>query len=158
MAALARARKKIPLIPIAICLVVAIGLVIALLYLSRPIAKPASGGPPASAEARAYVGNLALSDVTMQSSENFMKQRVVEIQGNITNNGPRPLDSVDVYCLFSGIDGREIYRERAPIVRAEGKPLNPHEMRSFRLPFDTLPDGWNQSMPKLVIAQITFSK
>lgn len=157
MAAPARARKKIPLIPIAICLVVAIGLVIALLYLSGPVTKPATGGP-ASAEARAYVGNLALSNVTMQSSENFMKQRVVEIQGKITNNGPRALDSVDVYCLFSGVDGREIYRERAPIVRAQGKPLNPHETRSFRLPFDTLPDGWNQSMPKLVIAQITFSK
>lgn len=157
MAAPARARKKIPLIPIAICLIVAIALVIALLYLSGPVAKPVSGGQ-ASAEARAYVGNLALSDVTMQSSENFMKQRIVEIQGNITNNGPRPLDSIDVYCLFSGVDGREIYRERAPIVRAQGKPLTPHETRSFRLPFDTLPDGWNQSMPKLVIAQITFSK
>lgn len=157
MAAPVRARKKIPLIPIAVCLVIAIGLIIALLYLSRPVTKPANGGP-ASPEARAYVGNLALSDVTMQSSENFMKQRVVEIQGNITNNGRRALGSVDVYCLFSGVDGREIYRERVPIVRAQGKALHSHETRAFRLPFDTLPDGWNQSMPKLVIAQITFSE
>lgn len=157
MAAPARARKKLPLIPIVVCLVVAIGLVIALLYLSGPVTKPENNGP-AAPEARAYVGNLALSDVTMQASENFMKQRVVEIQGKITNNGPRALDSVDVYCLFSGTDGREIYRERSPIVRGGGSPLNSHETRSFRLPFDSLPDGWNQAMPKLVIAQITFSK
>ena len=157
MAAPARARKKVPLIPIVVCLIVAIGLVAALLYLSGPVTKPENSGP-AAPEARAYVGNLALSDVTMQASENFMKQRVVEIQGKITNNGPRALDSVDVYCLFSGTDGREIYRERLPIVQAKGTPLSPHETRSFRLPFDSLPDGWNQAMPKLVIAQITFSK
>jgi hypothetical protein len=140
-----------------VCLVVAIGLVIALLYLSGPVTKPENGGR-AAPEARAYVGNLALSDVTMQSSENFMKQRVVEIQGKITNNGPRALDSIDVYCLFSGTDGREIYRERLPIVQAKGTPLSPRETRSFRLPFDSLPDSWNQAMPKLVIAQITFAK
>lgn len=157
MAAPVSARKKLPLIPIVICLVVAIALVVALLYISGPVTKPKNNGP-AAPEARAYVGNLALSDVTMQASENFMKQRVVEIQGKITNNGPRALDSVDVYCLFSGTDGREIYRERLPIVRGGSSGLNSHETRSFRLPFDSLPDGWDQAMPKLVIAQITFSK
>jgi hypothetical protein len=157
MAAPARARKRVPLIPIVVCLILAIGLVTALLYLSGPVTKPENSGT-AAPEARAYVGNLALSDVTMQASENFMKQRVVEIQGKITNNGPRALDSVDVYCLFYGADGREIYRERLPIVRARGTALNPHETRSFRLPFDNLPDGWNQAMPRLVIAQITFAK
>lgn len=157
MAAPVRARKKIPLIPIVVCLIVGIGLVIALLYVSGPVTNPVSNGR-AAPEARAYVGNLALSDVTLQASENFMKQRVVEIQGKIANNGPRALDSIDVYCLFYGADGREVYRERLPIVRARGRALDPHETRSFRLPFDNLPDDWNQAMPKLVIAQITFSK
>jgi hypothetical protein len=157
MAATVPAHRKLPLIPIVICFLVAIGLVIALLYLSGPVTKPAETRT-ASPEARAYVGNLALSDVKMQAAENLMQQRVVEIRGNITNNGPRPLESVDVYCLFDGIDGRELYRERLPIVRSKAKSLNPHETRSFRLPFDSLPDGWNQAMPKLVIAQITFAR
>ncbi len=157
MAAPTSSRRKLPLIPIAICFIVAIGLVIALLYLSGPVTKPA-GNSRATPEARAYVGNLALSDVKMQAAENLMQQRVVEIRGKITNNGPRPLESVDVYCLFYGVDGRELYRERLPIVRSKGAALNPHETRSFRLPFDSLPDGWNQVMPKLVIAQITFAK
>jgi hypothetical protein len=26
------------------------------------------------------------------------------------------------------------------------------------MPFDTLPDGWNQALPKMVIAQIKFVK
>jgi hypothetical protein len=157
MAASVLTRKKLPLVPIVVCVVIAAGLVIALLYLNRPVTRPENSGR-AAPEARAYVGNLALSDVTMQATENFMQQRVVEIQGKITNNGPRPLESVDVYCLFYGVDGSEIHRERLPIVPARGAALTPHETRPFRLPFDSLPDGWNQTMPRLVIAQIVFAK
>lgn len=126
------------------------------LYLNRPVAKAPE--PAASAEAKAYVANLELSNVTMKASENFMRQQVVEIQGNIANRGPRALRSIDIYCLFSGVDGREIHRERVPIVQSKGAPLKPGEVRGFRLPFDTLPDGWNQALPKMVIAQITFAQ
>jgi hypothetical protein len=94
----------------------------------------------------------------MQASENFVKQRLVEVQGKISNNGPRALKSVDIYCLFYGIDGQEIHRERVPILSAEGRPLQPQETRNFRLPFDTLPDGWNQAVPRMVIARITFAQ
>lgn len=148
-------RKK-PIAPLVVSAVVVVLAIIAVaVYLARPPAK-STVDAPASGEAKAYVHNLGLSDVRMQASENFMRQQVVEIEGKIANNGPRPLKSVDVYCLFYGIDGREIHRERVPIVRA-GAPLKPNETRDFRLPFDSLPDGWNQAMPKMVIAQIAFA-
>lgn len=93
----------------------------------------------------------------MQATENFAQQRIVEVQGKISNDGPRALHAVAIYCLFYGIDGREIHRERASILQATGKPLQPQETRNFRLPFDTLPDGWNQAVPHMVIAQISFA-
>jgi hypothetical protein len=111
----------------------------------------------ASADAKAYVKNLELADVNMQAAENFMKQQVVEVVGKISNRGPRALDSVYVYCLFYGVNGQLLHRERVPIVRSKGKKLAPNETRAFRLPFDALPAGWNQDMPKLVVAQITFA-
>ena len=126
-----------------------------LVYLNRP-AKTTEQGP-ASPEAKAYVRNLALSDVSMKASENFMRQQVVEIEGKIANDGTRALKSVEVYCLFYGVDGREVHRERVPIVRSSTAALKPNETRAFRLPFDSLPDGWNQAMPKMVIAQIAFA-
>jgi len=126
-----------------------------LLYLSRP-AKNGSP-PPASGEAKAYVSKLTLSDVTMQATENFMKQRVVEIEGKIANGGDRDLHGIDVFCLFYDVGGREIHRERVPILNRKGPPLRPGESRGFRLPFDTLPEGWNQAMPRLVIAGINFT-
>jgi hypothetical protein len=96
---------------------------------------------------------LQLSDVSTQASENLMQQQVVEVQGKITNHGTRKLAVVEVYCLFYGADNREIHRERQPIV----KDLAAGETRAFRLPFDSLPDGWNQAMPRLAIAKISFA-
>ena len=93
----------------------------------------------------------------MQATENFMNQQVVEVEGKIANAGPKPLRSVDVFCLFRSVDGSEIRRERLSIVRTAGKPLKPGEVRSFRLPFDSIPDSWNQAMPQMVIAQIAFA-
>ena len=142
-------------VPLAVAGAIGVLVLIALgVYLSRPAQKPAE--QPASPEANAYVKNLELSDVQMKASENFMKQQVVEIDGKITNRGPRQIDSIVVSCYFYGVDGRMIHRERVPVVRSHGTVLKPGETRSFRLPFDSLPEGWNQAMPRLVIAQITF--
>jgi hypothetical protein len=142
--------------PIVVGLLVLIGLIAAVLYLRRPVSQAPQSG--ASAEAIAYLPYLGLSDVSMEANENFMKQRVIEIKGKITDKGPRSLRAVDVYCLFYGIDGREIHRERLPIVNAKTAALRPRETRSFRLPFDAVPDGWNQALPKMVIARIDFAE
>jgi hypothetical protein len=147
--------KRIPrglLIGAAATVIVLAGI---LVYLSRPTKD--GGSPPVSAEAKAYVSKLTLSDVTMQATENFMKQRVVEIEGKIANGGDRALQGIDVYCLFYDVGGREIHRERVPILNRKGPPLRPGDTRPFRLPFDTLPEGWNQAMPRLVIAGINFA-
>lgn len=149
-------QRKIPVAPLVIGAVILVALIAALIYLNRPVPKVVER--PASTEAKAYLPNLALSDVSMKAAENFMKQQVVEIDGSIQNKGKRALGSVEVYCLFSGADGREVYRERVPIVPPKGSPLEPGETRHFRLPFDTLPDTWNQAMPRMVIAQITFAQ
>jgi hypothetical protein len=149
-------KRKLPIAPLLVAAIVVVALIAWLMYLKKPTAKPIES--TASAEAKAYLPNLELSGVTMKATENFMKQQVVEIEGNIANKGPRPLQSVDIYCHFYGVDGREIYRERVPILKSKGTPLMPGEVRRFRLPFDTLPDGWNQALPRMVIAQITFAQ
>jgi hypothetical protein len=145
------ARKQFPTVPLVIGAVAVVIGIAALVYLSRPAPKPADEGP--SAEAKAYLPNLQLSDVNMQASENLMQQRVVEIQGHITNKGPRTIHRIEVECIFDGVNHQSIYRERVPIVSAD---LAPNQTRQFRLPFDSLPDAWNQAMPHLVIAQIQF--
>jgi hypothetical protein len=149
--AITSARK----IPVSAWIIAAISIVVlaaGVFYLSRPV-KTVSEPGAATPEAKAYLPNLQLSDVTMQAADNLMQQQVVEVQGKIRNRGPRKLAVVEVYCLFYGADGKELHRERLPIVRN----LAPQETRAFRLPFDSLPDGWNQAMPRLAIARISFA-
>ncbi|MBV8897357.1 MAG: hypothetical protein JO051_12655 [Acidobacteriaceae bacterium] len=157
MATSAATRSKPPKALLVAGVLVVLALIAAAIYLARTPASTTSDAT-ASAEAKAYLPNLQLTDVSMKATENFMKQQVLEIEGKITNKGPRPLEGVEIYCYFSGVDGRTVYRERVPIVQAKGAALKPGEVRNFRLPFDSLPDTWNQALPHMVIAQITFAR
>lgn len=110
-----------------------------------------------TAEAKEYVRNLQLSDVEMKATDSYLSQRVVEIQGKIGNAGARPLEVVEIFCIFRDVYGQTILRARVPIVGGRTGGLRPGETKSFRLPFDEIPGSWNQAMPQLVIAGVKFS-
>ncbi len=120
-------------------------------YVNHPAA--AASAPPLTPDAKAYVRNLQLADVTMKATESYVQQMVTEIEGKITNGGPRPVKEVDVYCIFYNRYGEVVLRKRVPIVNSLVKP---GESRSFRLPFDEIPESWNNQMPQVVIAGIEF--
>ncbi len=112
---------------------------------------------PLTPEARAYIGNLKLSDVGMKAAKNYFSQVVVEIAGNISNAGDRNLDTVEIYCVFYDYYNKVTLRQRVAIVSPKMGGLKPGETKSFRLPFDNLPESWNQNMPQLVIAAVKFN-
>jgi hypothetical protein len=151
-------RKKqvsIPPLAIVIVLVLAAGLA-GFLYLDRAAKQPPPAPPPLTAEARAYVRYLRLSDVEMKAHESYLKQSVVEITGSIENAGQRKLALVEITCVFYDAYGQVVLRERVPIVNKRTGGVAPTETKSFRLPFDNIPESWNQMMPQLVIARIDF--
>ena len=119
--------------------------------------KPAPPPPPRlTDEAKQYLVNLALSNVHMQAAESYVQSRLVEILGDVTNKGNRAVKVVEVTCVFSDYSGQDIARERVYVISGKSGPLAPGQTKSFRLAFDTIPQSWNQAMPKLVIAQIQF--
>jgi hypothetical protein len=140
---------KTAIYALAIALALAGGL---LWFVSRP--KQVEATAPLSADAKAYVRNLQLTDVTMKATESYVGQTVTEIEGKIANSGTRTVQHADVYCVFYNSYGEVILRERVPIVVSG---LKPGETRAFRLPFDDIPGGWNNQMPQLVIARIEFA-
>jgi hypothetical protein len=126
-------------------------------YLDRAAKRPAPPPPPLSGEARTYVKNLRLLDVEMKANESYLKQAVVEIVGKIGNNGNRVMKLVEINCVFYDTMGQVVLRERVPIVNRKMGMLAPDEIKSFRLPFDNIPESWNQAMPQMVIAGIEFN-
>ncbi len=147
-----KAQDRTQMYLIGVCVVVVSALV---LYLQ--LSKPA--GPkeiPLTGEAKGYISNLALGDVGIQAKLDYFGQKVVEISGTIGNNGPRNLGVVEVSCVFRDYAGKILSRQRAPIVSVKMGGLKPGETKPFRLPFDAIPEGWNNQMPQLVIAGIEF--
>ena len=112
--------------------------------------------PVLTAEAKQYVHNLQLSDVEIKAAESYMKQRVVEITGNVANKGPRAVKVVEINCVFYDPYGQLVLRERVSVVGRRNGVLAPGDTKSFRLAFDNIPESWNQQLPALVIAQIVF--
>ncbi len=124
-------------------------------YLER--SKPAAADLPLTPEAKGYIQPHKLSDVEMKASESYFKQVVVEIDGKIGNSGDRDLSVVEIYCVFYDTYGQLVLRKRLAIVSERMGGLKPGETKTFRLPFDEIPDSWNHVMPQLVIAGIKFS-
>lgn len=138
-----------------------IGLVLVLglggfFYLDRASKKAPPEPPPLTGEARAYAGKLKLTNVEMKAHESYLKQSVVEIVGNIQNVGDRVVKTVEIRCVFYDAYGQVVLRERVPIVSPKIGAVSPEQIKAFRLPFDNVPESWNQVMPQLVMAGIEF--
>jgi hypothetical protein len=119
-------------------------------------AKQTPADAPLTPDAKAYVSNLKLSDVDIKANKSYLNQMVVEINGKIGNTGDRALDTVEIYCVFYDSYGQMVLRSRVPIVSPRTGGLKQGETKTFRLPFDEIPESWNQAMPVLVIAGVKF--
>jgi hypothetical protein len=150
-----QAAQPLPRVPmIVVGAVVVLG---SILFYYLQVSKQPDPNFPLTPEAKVYVRNLQLSDVTMKASESYFKQVVVEIEGKIANAGSRNLTEVDIYCIFYDSYGQVVLRKRVPIIGQRMGGLKPGDGKSFRLPFDEIPESWNHAMPQLVIAGIKFS-
>jgi hypothetical protein len=148
-------KRGVPPLAVAIVLVAILGGV-GFWYLDRASKAPPPGPPALTPEARAYTSHLALSGVAMQAHTSYLNQQIVEITGNVQNTGDRKLALVEINCIFYDPYGKVLLRQRVPIVSRKMGSLAPGETKAFRLPFDDIPEGWNQDTPQLVIAQIQF--
>jgi hypothetical protein len=131
-------------------------------------------------EAKQYLPYLDLSDVRMEAKESFLGHTIVSIEGKISNLGERGVRVVEVTCVFRDPYLNELGRQAVVIVRPyewvtvrtgsinelgrqavvivspQAGLLDPGQTRPFRIAFDAVPQGWNQIMPNLYIAQIQF--
>jgi len=140
-------------IAIALALLLIVGTVGFFWWHSLPRGEEA---PRLTDEATQYLPRLDLSGVQMSAEDSFLGHTVIAIEGNITNEGDRPVSLIEVNCVFREPYGLEIAREPSVVVGPKTGPLRPGETQPFRLPFDNIPADWNQAMPSLFISQIEF--
>jgi hypothetical protein len=107
--------------------------------------------------ATAYLPNLDLNNVEMEANEDSLGLTLLQVTGDIANLGDTSVTIVEANCIFRDVNGLEIERQRSTFVNRRTGPLDPGETQDFRMAFDDPPDGWNQILPDLFIAQIQFN-
>lgn len=119
--------------------------------------KPAPPPQPVlTAEARQYLPTLGIENVRMQASESYANQRVIEVLGDIKNNGNRTIKQALVTCRFRDWGGQIVAQENDYMVGGTAGSLAPGGTKPFRLAFDTIPDSWSQERPTCIFREIKF--
>lgn len=108
--------------------------------------------------ARDYLPHLDLNNVSMGARDDALGQTLLEITGEISNLGGSEVRVVEAHCVFRDVNGAELERQRSALVSDRTGSLSPGDTQTFRMAFDSVPDGWNQIMPDLFIAQIQFGE
>jgi len=108
--------------------------------------------------ARAYLPNLDLSNVNMEARDDALGQTLLEVTGEITNLGGSDVLVVETHCVFRDVNGLEIARQSSTLISQRTGALLPGDTQTFRMAFDSVPQGWNQIVPDLFIAQIQFGQ
>ena len=107
--------------------------------------------PPGAltAEERAYLQHIVISDARVSAATNFLGDMVTYVDAKMTNTGMKPVRELDVRLEFSDMLNQVVLRETTHPLTPRMPPLAPGETRAFRTTFERMPAEWNQAPPSI---------
>jgi type VI protein secretion system component VasK len=138
-------------ISVAIAAVLAIVAWVMHARLARPVVRP-----PLSADAQAYLKQIAVTDIHMSAAETGLGSNVTYLDAQVTNDGARPVREVDLDLTFVDMVSQMVLRRTVHAVTRTSPPLKPGESRPFRATFDYMPTDWNQGPPNVTVTYVSF--
>ena len=99
--------------------------------------------------------NLSIKPADSTAKSDGFSAPLYQISFDVTNTGTR--EGADVAQVYVADPHSKVSRPAKELKGFARINLKPGETKSFRLPFDDLPQSWNQAMPQLVIAGVKFS-
>jgi hypothetical protein len=109
-----------------------------------------------TAEERAYLGEIEISEATVSAAQNFLGDMVISLDANITNRGSRPVRQVELELTFVDPWGQVVLEEKGWPVSRRAPALAAGETRSFQLAFENMPVEWNQAPPRVAVRRVEF--
>lgn len=151
-----------PLIALAVALV----LLVVTLWLSPGINKASTREGNMASQSR----ELRLSAISLSPQE-ANNQANVDVYGQVSNAGARPITSAIISAVFKNKDGSPILTQQKPMERVDLQkkdrlnekdfvedPLNPGQVAGFRVSYTEVPQNWNHQPPELSVLQVTVKK
>ncbi len=131
------------------------------------------GRNPQSAQTEApqppYASNLKISGLKLSAAENFVGATVSYLDGQITNTGDQTVTACRVEAVFRNSMGEIVQKETQPLMLLHTRtgygyqdlmplsaaPLDPNQVRDFRLTFEHISADWNRGYPELRVVALT---
>jgi hypothetical protein len=150
-----------------VALGVAAALLIVTLWLTPRTNKAATGAINSSTQPASQV---RISRVRI-SPEQVNNLANVDVYGEATNTGTRPVTQVLLSAMFHDKDGKTFQVQQEPMQRADVKgdkvadakelaedPLKPGQSTPFRVSYSQIPGNWDGKPPELTVLQVTVKK
>ncbi len=146
---------------------VAAVLLIITVWLTPRTDKAATGAINRTTEPAAQV-RIAGIRISPQQANNLAN---VDVYGDATNTGTRPVTQVLLSAVFHDKDGKTFLAQQEPMQRADVKgdkvtdtkdlaeePLKPGQTAGFRVSYSQVPGNWDGKPPELTVLQVTVPK
>lgn len=107
---------------------------------------------PFGAAEQAYAPQIHFHDLRLSQSNNLLNQQFTYVAGIVSNDGPRPVDAIEVLVEFHDPFKQVILKDTLRPIRRSDQPLKVGEQREFNLTIDQgLPSTWDQQYPAIRI-------
>lgn len=150
-----------------IALAIAVALLIVTLWLSPGINRASTK----QANTASQAAQLRLSAISLAPQE-ANDQANVDVYGQVSNSGARPITSAIISAVFKDKNGASILTQQKPMERVDlqkkektldekdfvDDPLKPGQTAGFRVSYTEIPQNWNHQPPELSVLQVTIKK
>jgi len=149
------ARKSTPVLVTLVLGGVAV-VVAGLLLVTGGGSPPPAPQPVLTADARAYLPEIEVTDAKMSAARNFLGDTVTYLDARVTNKGTKLVRRLDLELEFVDTLNQVVLRDAAHPITARMPPLQPGETRAFRVSFEHMPIDWNQAPPTITPRYVGF--
>ena len=147
--------KENPSIPVPVLAgVIFVAVVLAVIFLLSSRQQAPEPLQPLTEDALAYSSRVLLTDLRMSAEANFLGQKVVYLDGKITNHGSKVVQQLAVRLFFYDVLSQVILQVDQEVLRPRSAPLASGEERTFQLRLDRLPATWNRGPPQLQLISL----
>jgi hypothetical protein len=96
-----------------------------------------------------YLKKVQVGDVALSRAENFLRQEVTIINGEVFNAGSESVSALRLTMEFNDDMNQVVLRETRPALGTPDVALAPGEHRAFEISFEHVPASWNMQQPAI---------
>lgn len=131
-------------------------IVTVLVLLVRTGSRPSPTAARLSAEQKAYLKQIVITDARMSAAENFLGHTVTYLDAQVSNKGSKEVRQLELELVFVDTLNQVVLRETAHPITPRSAPLKPGKTRSFQVSFEHMPFEWNQAPPTIAPKSVQF--